>query len=244
VLELLGVGKAFDEGAPVLVDVSLRVKAGEFWCVVGPSGCGKSTLLHLIAGFEQPTGGAVRFRDQPVRRPGRERGVVFQDAGAALFPWLTAAENVEFGLKLQGAPAPGRAATVERYLRLVGLDAHRQKYPRQLSGGMQQRLQIARALALEPTVLLMDEPFASLDAHTRERMHAELLRIWEVTGTTVVFVTHDISEAVTLGDHIAVLSGGPGATIRRVFTVDLPRPRDPAVEGFSQVYAQVRALFG
>jgi NitT/TauT family transport system ATP-binding protein len=242
-LELLGVGKAFDEGPAVLADISLGLKPGEFCCVLGPSGCGKSTLLHLIAGFEAPSEGVIRFQGAPVRTPGRERGVVFQEANAALFPWLTAEQNVEFGLRIQGVPSSARRQTVDRYLRLVGLEAHRHKYPRQLSGGMQQRLQIARVLALEPRALLMDEPFASLDAHTRARMHGELLRIWQVTQTTVLFVTHDIGEAVTLADRIAVLSAGPEARIRQVVPVDLPRPRDPTVPGFSRVYGEVRALF-
>jgi NitT/TauT family transport system ATP-binding protein len=182
------------------------------------------------------------FRGQPIRAPGRERGVVFQDAGAALFPWLTVEQNVEFGLRRLGVARDVRVRTATEYLELVGLAEHRAKLPRHLSGGMQQRLQIARVLALRPAMLLMDEPFASLDANTRERMHRELLRIWAVTGTTVVFVTHDISEAVTLADRIAVLSAGPASTIRRIMTVKLPRPRDPAVPGFSEVYGDVRAL--
>jgi NitT/TauT family transport system ATP-binding protein len=168
---------------------------------------------------------------------------VFQDSNAAIFPWLSAEQNVEFGLRLQGMSAPSRRTLADRYLRLVDLDEHRHKFPRQLSGGMQQRLQIARALALEPALLLMDEPFGALDAQTRTRMHAELLRIWAAIGTTVLFVTHDISEAVTLADRIAVMSAGPAATIRRVVPVDLPRPRDPTVEGFARVYREVRELF-
>lgn len=242
-LELIEVAKAFDAGPPVLSDVSFTTAEGEFMCVLGPSGCGKSTLLNMIAGFETPTTGTVAFRDQPVRAPGRERGVVFQDAGAALFPWLTAEQNVEFGPRLLGVARETRARTVTAYLELVGLTDHRKKLPRHLSGGMQQRLQIARVLALEPVMLLMDEPFASLDAHTRERMHRELLRIWAVTRTTVVFVTHDISEAVTLADRIAVLSAGPASTVRQIIAVTLPRPRDPAVAGFSQVYGEIRSLF-
>ena len=241
-LELLDVGKAFDSGPPVLSDVSFTTAEGEFMCVLGPSGCGKSTLLNMIAGFETPTSGFVSFRERPVRAPGRERGVVFQDAGAALFPWLTAEQNVEFGLRRLGVARETRARKATEYLELVGLTEHRKKLPRHMSGGMQQRLQIARVLALEPAMLLMDEPFASLDANTRERMHRELLRIWSVTRTTVVFVTHDISEAVTLADRIAVLTAGPGSTIRQMMTVKLPRPRDPAVPGFSEVYGEIRSL--
>jgi NitT/TauT family transport system ATP-binding protein len=240
ILELIGVGKVFDIGPPVLADVHLRIWSGEFCCLLGPSGCGKSTLLYLVAGFEAPTAGQIYFKGVPVRAPGRERGIVFQDSNAALFPWLTAEQNVEFGLRLQGKSAAERRELVDRYLRLVGLEEHRHKFPRQLSGGMQQRLQIARALALEPALLLMDEPFGALDAHTRTRMHGELLRIWAATGTTVLFVTHDISEAVILADRIAVMSSGPGATIQRVVTVDIPRPRDPATEGFARVYREVR----
>ena len=241
-LQLIDVGKTFDAGPPVLADVSLTTAEGEFMCVLGPSGCGKSTLLNMIAGFEPPSGGRVVFRGQPVRAPGRERGVVFQDAGAALFPWLTAEQNVEFGLRRLGVAREARARRATEYLELVGLTEHRTKLPRHMSGGMQQRLQIARVLALEPAMLLMDEPFASLDANTRERMHRELLRIWAVTRTTVVFVTHDISEAVTLSDRIAVLTAGPASTVRRTLGVPLPRPRDPAVPGFSEVYGEVRSL--
>ncbi|MDR7534684.1 MAG: ABC transporter ATP-binding protein [Armatimonadota bacterium] len=242
-LEFLEVGKAFDVGPAVLRDVTFAVRPGEFCCLLGPSGCGKSTLLYLTAGFEAPTAGEIRFDGAPVRAPGRDRGIVFQDSAAALFPWLTAEENVAFGLRLQGVAAAQRRVVVDRFLHLVGLDAHRHKFPRQLSGGMQQRLQIARALALEPRLLLMDEPFGALDAHTRSRMHAELLRIWDATATTILFVTHDIAEAVTLADRIAVMSPGPEATIRRIVPVALPRPRDPAVEGFAQAYREVRELF-
>jgi NitT/TauT family transport system ATP-binding protein len=242
-LEFRAVGKAFDVGPPVLRDITFTVRPGELCCLLGPSGCGKSTLLYLTAGFETPTAGEIRFDGEPVRAPGRQRGIVFQDSAAALFPWLTAEENVEFGLRLQGVPAARRRAMADQLLHLVGLDAHRRKFPRQLSGGMQQRLQIARALALKPRLLLMDEPFGALDAHTRSRMHVELLRIWEATGTTILFVTHDIAEAVTLADRIVVMSPGPAATIRRIVTVTLPRPRDPAVEGFAHAYRDVRELF-
>jgi len=247
VLRLLDVAKAFPAGrgrppAVVFRDITLEIARGEFWCILGPSGCGKSTLLTLIAGFEQPTSGQILLEDRVVTGPGKDRAVVFQDFNAALLPWLTARENVEFGLRVQGIPRATRAEAALRYVDLVGLGDHREKFPAELSGGMKQRIQIARALAIEPGLLLMDEPFGSLDAYTRLRMQRELLSIWEQSRRTVIFVTHDIGESITLADRIAVMTPAPAATIKAVIPNPLGRPRDPSAPGFGQMFAQVNAL--
>lgn len=226
----------------VLSNVNLAVPEGQFTCVLGPSGCGKTTLLNIIAGFEAPTAGQVFIDGRPVRGPGSDRVVVFQDSTASLFPWLTAEENVAFGPKLHGVPTAAAAEICRKYLSLVGLWEDRSKFPRQLSGGMRQRVQIARALAMQPMVLLMDEPFAALDALTRRRMHEELLKIWEQTRTTVLFITHDVAEAITLADRIVLLTPGPGSTVAADLTVDLLRPREPAGEPFQKYMAQMDRL--
>ena len=227
---------------PVLAGIDLEVGKGEFFCLLGASGCGKTTLLNILAGFEAPTGGELLLDGTPITRAGRDRVVFFQNADAALFPWLTARENVAFGLRIQGVDPARRAPIAERYLRLVGLWEDRDKFPRQLSGGMKQRIQIARALAIDPAILLMDEPFAALDAITRRTMHAELLRIWAATGKTIVFVTHDVGEALILADRIGVMTRGPGATLKAVLPIDLPRPRDPGNPRFAEAYGRVEGL--
>jgi len=226
----------------VLAGIDLEIDKGEFFCLLGASGCGKTTLLNIVAGFEAPTQGDLVLDGVPVTRAGRDRVVFFQNADAALFPWLTAQENVGFGLKIQGMAAALRAPVVERYLRLVGLWEDRDKFPHQLSGGMKQRIQIARALAIDPAILLMDEPFAALDAITRRSMHSELLRIWGATGKTIIFVTHDVAEALILADRIGVMTRGPGASLKAVFPVDLPRPRAPGTPQFAAMYGRVEAL--
>ncbi len=202
--------------------VELKVQPGEFLCIVGPSGCGKSTLLHLIAGLQSPTSGGVLVDDKPVNGPGTDRILIFQDLG--LFPWLKVGENVEFGMKMKGLSKAERAERTEHYLRLVHLAQFKDSYIHQLSGGMRQRVALARALASEPDVLLMDEPFAALDAQTRDLLHDELERIWAETGRTIIFVTHNVREAVRLGDRVVVLTFRPGR-IKREFVIDLPRPR-------------------
>jgi NitT/TauT family transport system ATP-binding protein len=212
-----------------LDQINLQVKAGEFLCIVGPSGCGKSTLLHLIAGLQRPTSGSVLIDGKPVHGPGTDRILIFQELG--LFPWLTVADNVEFGLKMKGTPRAERKRKAGYYLRLVQLSQFGDSYIHQLSGGMRQRVALARALATEPDVLLMDEPFAALDAQTRDLLHDELERIWEQTGCTIIFVTHNVREAARLGDRVAVFTFRPGR-IKREFAVDQPRPRqieDPAI---------------
>jgi NitT/TauT family transport system ATP-binding protein len=222
--------------------VDVEIGAGEFFCLLGPSGCGKSTLLNILAGFEPATSGSVASDGTAITRAGRERVMFFQDAGSALFPWLTVEENVRFGLRVRKIPKRDWEGIIDKYLRMVDLDRHRGKFPAQLSGGMRQRLQIARALAVEPEVLLMDEPFGALDALTRRRMHAVLLSIWQRTGKTVVFVTHDIAEAILLADRIAMMSVGPGSTITKVLDVDLPRPRDLTHPRVAQLFHEIEAL--
>ena len=212
-----------------LDNINLQVRAGEFLCIVGPSGCGKSTLLHLIAGLHAQTSGQVLIDGHPVDGPGTDRILIFQDHG--LFPWLTVSENVEFGMKMKGVPKAERREKVRHYLKLVHLAKFEKSYIHQLSGGMRQRVAIARALATEPDVLLMDEPFAALDAQTRDLLHDELERIWSETGRTIIFVTHNVREAVRLGDRVVLLTFRPGR-VKSEFPVSLPRPRsleDPEV---------------
>ncbi len=212
-------------GAPggllALDDVTLDVARGEFVALLGPSGCGKSTLLHVIGGLVRAEGD-VLVNGAPVRGPGLDRGIVFQDY--ALFPWRTVLENVAFGLEIKEVPAAERARIAREQLRLVGLAGFEDRYPAQLSGGMKQRVAIARALAFDPEVLLMDEPFAALDAQTREILQGELLRIWERTGKTIVFVTHSIEEAVFLAQRVAVITARPGR-IKEMLEVALPSLR-------------------
>jgi NitT/TauT family transport system ATP-binding protein len=244
-LRVNNIRKVFESarGSYIALDgVSLTINDGEFVCLLGPSGCGKSTLLNILAGFEPVTAGTVMFGDAPVTRAGRERMMFFQDAGSALLPWLSAEENVRFALRVRKLPKADWPAIIDKYLRMVGLDAHRTKFPAELSGGMRQRLQIARALAVEPQVLLMDEPFAALDALTRRRMHAVLLDIWQRIGKTVVFVTHDIAEAISLADRIAVMSVGPRAVISKLIDIDLPRPRDLTNPKVARLFSDIEGL--
>ncbi|MFD1775011.1 ABC transporter ATP-binding protein [Paenibacillus rhizophilus] len=205
-----------------LQDVELNVKPGEFLTIVGPSGCGKSTLLDLMAGLAVPTEGELFIDGKKITGPALDRGIVMQ--GYALFPWRTVRRNVEFGLEIKKVPKKDRKAISDRYLELVGLSGYGDRYPYELSGGMKQRVAIARALAYDPEVLLMDEPFAAVDAQTRETLQDELLQIWERTGKTIVFVTHSIDEAVALADRVVVMSPNPGR-VREIVPVSLPRPR-------------------
>lgn len=205
-----------------LEDINLQVQPGEFLCIVGPSGCGKSTLLHLVAGLHQQTSGEVLIDGKAVQGTGTDRILIFQELG--LFPWLTVAQNVEFGMRMKGVPKMVRAGKIDDYLRLVHLHQFKNSYIHQLSGGMRQRVALARALATEPDVLLMDEPFAALDAQTRDLLHDELERIWSETGCTIIFVTHNVREAVRLGDRVVLLTFRPGK-VKREYPVDLPRPR-------------------
>jgi NitT/TauT family transport system ATP-binding protein len=230
--------------ADVLRDIDVEIGQGEFFCLVGQSGCGKSTLLNIIAGFMAPTDGGVALDGRTLTGPSNDRVVVFQDVHNSLFPWMTVRENVEFGLKMLDRPPDERKRRVDALLKLVGLVEHDDKFPDELSGGMKQRVQIARALAIGPKLLLMDEPFASLDAQTRRTMQNELLRIWGETHTSVLFITHDIIEAVTLADRIGVMSKGPGATIMRFITPELPRPRALADGNFTALVGEVEQMLG
>jgi NitT/TauT family transport system ATP-binding protein len=222
--DLSVVFKRRDQYGPLLVleSTSFKINPGEFVCLLGPSGCGKSTILNLIAGFLKPTRGQVLVDGQPVKKPGADRGFVFQQY--SLLPWKTTFENVEFGLKIRGVSRTERIELVNDYLNRVGLYKHRHSYPHQLSGGMQQRASIVRALVNSPSVLLMDEPFAALDAQTRHMMQELLLNIWSDLKSTVIFVTHDIEEAVFLSDRILVMGVRPGR-IKESVVVNLDRPR-------------------
>lgn len=224
VLENISLSYKTNDGSELLAldNIQLSVNPGEFLCIVGPSGCGKSTLLHLIAGLQKSTSGKVRMDGHVVDSPGTDRILIFQELG--LFPWLTVVENVEFGMKMKGIPKSERRERTEHYLRLVHLSQFKDSYTHQLSGGMRQRVALARALATESDVLLMDEPFAALDAQTRDLLHDELERIWNETGRTIIFVTHNVREAVRLGDRVALFTFRPGR-IKREFRIGLPRPR-------------------
>ncbi len=224
-LRIAGVSKTFDSNERVvqaLRPVDLEVKGGEFVCFLGPSGCGKSTLLSIIAGLENATTGQVFANEKAVTGPGTDRILLFQEA--ALFPWLDVQQNVEFGLRQAGIPAKQRAEIARRFIETVHLKGFERSYVHQLSGGMRQRTAIARALAIDPEVLLMDEPFGALDAFTRDRLHGELEAIWAATRKTILFVTHNVREAVALGDRVVVFAPRPGRIVRE-FRIDLPRPR-------------------
>ena len=206
--------------------VGLRVAEGEFVTIVGPSGCGKSTLLGMIAGLQHPTSGTIRLDEAEVTAPGPDRALVFQDY--ALLPWRTVLANVELGLEFKGVPAAKRRATARAAIAMVGLSEFEHRFPHQLSGGMRQRVGIARALVVEPRVLLMDEPFGALDAQVRQVMGSELLRIWERARKTIIFVTHDVDEAIYLGDRVIVMGATPGRVIEEI-PISLARPRPLAL---------------
>jgi len=229
------------ESVQALSDVSFSVEDGEFCCVVGPSGCGKTTLLRTIAGLERPDSGTVLVDGDPVTGPGLDRGMVFQEY--ALFPWRTVRGNIRFGLDRPACGCSDCEHRVQELVDLVGLDGFEDSYPKALSGGMKQRVGIARALAPDPEILLMDEPFGSVDARTRDRLHAELLDIWGETDQSVVFVTHDIDEAVTLADKIVIMDAEPG-TVQSTLSVALSRPRDRTATAFVDYVAQIRDELG
>jgi len=213
-----------DSPVTALQDVSFSVEPAEFLCVVGQSGCGKTTMLNVVAGFLKPTKGGILIGGKAVTGKGLDRGIVFQDF-AQLFPWRTAQRNVEFGLEMKGIRKEEREEIALRFLRLVNLEKFARSYPHELSGGMQQRVAIARALAYNPAVLLMDEPFAALDALTREEMQRFLMDVWRETKKTVIYVTHNVAEAVYLADRVVVFSPHPG-TVKAQVKIVLPRPRD------------------
>lgn len=241
-LELSQIGKTFTRGAAtteVLREVSLDIAKGEYISIIGHSGCGKSTLLNMIAGFDKPSTGTVKVDGQVVAAPGADRGVVFQQAN--LMPWLPVWENVAFHLKMRGAQKGERRDKAQIYIDMVGLRGFENHYPSELSGGMNQRVGIARALLMNPGVILMDEPFGALDEQTRMDMQNELVRIWEEHKGTIVFVTHGIDEALTLGTHVAVMSARPGR-IAEMIELDLPRPRDITSPRFNDVKRHILDL--
>ena len=222
-----------------LKDINLTIKPGEFVCLLGPSGCGKSTLLNAVAGFQPPSSGEIIIDRRSIVAPGPDRGMVFQEY--ALFPWMTVAQNIAFGLEVQKKEKAEIDLTVKQLLDLLHLSDFRDRYPKDLSGGMRQRVAIARVLALDSPIMLMDEPFGALDALTRRNLQDELLRIWEKLGKTILFVTHSIEESIYLADRIVVMTYRPG-TVKRDQYVDMPRPRDPASPAFNDLKRELGQL--
>ncbi|WP_414643146.1 ABC transporter ATP-binding protein [Bradyrhizobium sp.] len=238
-LTVRGVTKRFtvgDDEVEALAPIDLAISKGEFVCMIGASGCGKSTLLRIIAGFEEPTTGHVAIDGKPVTGPGSDRGMVFQDY--ALFPWMTVRQNISFGPRQRHLAREEIDKTTDEFVKMVGLERFADRYPNQLSGGMKQRVAIARVLANDANILLMDEPFGALDALTREQLQNELLQIWKRTGVTTIFVTHSVEEAVLLADRVLVMSAGPGR-IDSDFRIDLPRPRDVSSPEFNALRRDV-----
>ncbi|CAN7721388.1 MULTISPECIES: ABC transporter ATP-binding protein [Duganella] len=236
------VSKVFQTAERELValkDIDLDIPQGQFVCLLGPSGCGKSTLLNAVAGFALPSSGSITADGQLVTGPGPERGMVFQEY--ALFPWMTVADNVAFGLEIKGMPKAQISAVVDKLLAMLSLTDFRNRYPKDLSGGMRQRVAIARVLALDSPIMLMDEPFGALDALTRRNLQDELLRIWAELKKTIIFVTHSIEEAIYLADRIVVMTYRPG-TVKRDLMVDLPRLRDPAAAEFNALKRELGQL--
>jgi NitT/TauT family transport system ATP-binding protein len=241
VLSIKDLHKSFkkDDGELVAIDdFNLDIKNGEFVCVLGPSGCGKTTLLRIIAGLEEPTRGTILLNNNEITGPGSDRGMVFQEFG--LFPWRNVRKNIEFGLEIRKIAKEEKKKISDKYIDLVGLKGFETSHPNELSGGMKQRVGIARALANNPEILLMDEPFGALDAQTRNLMQKELLRIWSETKKTVVFITHSVDEAVFVADRVVVMSARPGR-IRYIFDVEWERPRDRASVEFASLRKKILA---
>jgi NitT/TauT family transport system ATP-binding protein len=239
VTELFKTYRTNEAEVHALENISLDIRDGEFISLLGPSGCGKSTLLKIAAGLIGASSGKIEIEGSVVKGPGPERAVVFQDY--ALFPWMTVEDNVEFGLEARGVPAAARRQKSAELLKVVGLQDFARKYPHHLSGGMKQRVSIARALAVDPKFLLMDEPFGALDAQTRSVMQEELLRIWKLYRKTVIFVTHAIEEAIYLSDRVVIMTARPGR-IKAVIDVPDERPRDMTSPAMSEMYRKVRGI--
>ncbi|MFZ6772054.1 ABC transporter ATP-binding protein [Undibacterium sp. SXout7W] len=241
-ISIQGVNKVFrtaDKEVVALRDIQLTIPEGQFVCLLGPSGCGKSTLLNAVAGFSLPTSGTIIANGLPVNEPGPDRGMVFQEY--ALFPWMTVEQNIGFGLEIKGMPAAEIARRVAQLLDMLGLTDFRQRFPKDLSGGMRQRVAIARVLALDSPIMLMDEPFGALDALTRRNLQDELLRIWSELKKTILFVTHSIEEAIYLADRIIVMTYRPG-TVKKDLLIDLPRLRDPSAPEFNALKRELGQL--
>jgi NitT/TauT family transport system ATP-binding protein len=241
-IDVRGVNKVFatpDREVVALKDIDLQIPHGQFVCLLGPSGCGKSTLLNAIAGFSPPSSGSITADGRAIAGPGPDRGMVFQEY--ALFPWMTVEKNIAFGLEVKGQSKAQIAATVDKLLEMLSLSDFRARYPKDLSGGMRQRVAIARVLALDSPIMLMDEPFGALDALTRRNLQDELLRIWAELKKTIIFVTHSIEEAIYLADRIVVMTYRPG-TVKRDILVDLPRLRDPAAPEFNALKRELGML--
>jgi NitT/TauT family transport system ATP-binding protein len=236
------VSKVFSTGGRKVValdDINLEVSPGEFICLLGPSGCGKSTLLNAIAGFSPPTAGSIVVDGRPVQAPGPDRGMVFQEY--ALFPWMTVEKNIAFGLEIKKQPKAQIREKVSALLEMLKLKDFRDRYPKDLSGGMRQRVAIARVLALDSPILLMDEPFGALDSLTRRNLQDELLRIWTKFRKSIIFVTHSIEESIYLADRIVVMTYRPG-TIKKIVSVSMPRPRDPSSVEFNDLKKELALL--
>ena len=242
-LSLTNVTKNFSnssgETTCILKGIDLEVADGAFFTLLGASGCGKSTLLNIVAGFEKVSGGDIQIDGHAIEGPGTDRTVIFQDVSNALFPYMTVFENVEFGPKMSGQSKSHRKVTVEKYLKLVSLENDADKFPFELSGGMKQRVQIARALANDPDILLMDEPFGALDAITKKHLQIELRKIWRETGKTIFYITHDIIEALILSTRLAVMTAGPEAVLKEIFDIDLAEPRSLANPEFAAMYQKI-----
>lgn len=241
-IQISKVGKIFSTGGrevTALDDINLDIKSGEFICLLGPSGCGKSTLLNAVAGFSSPTAGTITVDGQPVNAPGPDRGMVFQEY--ALFPWMTVEKNIAFGLEIKKMPKSQIREKVGALLKMLNLQDFRDRYPKDLSGGMRQRVAIARVLALDSPIMLMDEPFGALDSLTRRNLQDELLRIWTETRKTIIFVTHSIEESIYLADRIVVMTYRPG-TIKKDVSVTLARPRDPSSVEFNDLKKELSLL--
>ena len=241
-IQINGVSKIFSAGGNKVIaleDINLEVKPGEFICLLGPSGCGKSTLLNAVAGFSHPTSGSIVVNGKPVQAPGPDRGMVFQEY--ALFPWMTVEKNIAFGLEIKKQTKVQIREKVSALLEMLNLQDFRDRYPKDLSGGMRQRVAIARVLALDSPTLLMDEPFGALDSLTRRNLQDELLRIWTEFKKTIIFVTHSIEESIYLADRIVVMTYRPG-TIKKIVSVGMPRSRDPSSVEFNDLKKELSLL--